>query len=369
MASNNRAAQINKVLKFVKKHFKPVEIPADRTVLEHLIFACCAENSLLDIANQVYASLAADYYDWNEVRVTSIRELAEVMKPLNDPQESATRLKRVLQSVFETHYSFDLEPMKKQNIGATVKQIEKYNGTTRFTVAFVTQNALAGHSIPVNRGLLESMRVVGVVSDTEAAKGAVPGLDRVISKSKGAELGTILHQLGVELYRSPYGPAIRKHLLEIDPSCKDRLPKRPSKASQTRKKEEEAAAKAAAIKKKSDIAAAEKKAEAEAAKKRAAKKTASKKTATKAAAPTKAAVRTKAVVPTKKGPAGKAVKKKKQPAKKAAAAKKSKTTKKKAAKKVTAAKKKPATKKKTGKAVAKGKKKSVTKNLSKRKPK
>jgi endonuclease-3 len=152
--------------------------------------------------------------------------LSDVLKPLNDPTESATRLKRVLQSVFETHYSFDLEPLKKQNIGVAVKTLEKYNGSTPFIVAYVTQQSLGGHSIPVNQGLLESMRIVGVVTDAEAAKGAVPGLERTVPKNKGVETGSLLHQLGVEMHRSPYGPTIRKLLLEIEPDCKDHLPKR-----------------------------------------------------------------------------------------------------------------------------------------------
>jgi endonuclease-3 len=156
-----------------------------------------------------------------------VKELAEVCKPLNDPTEAATRLKRVLQSVFETHYSFDLEPLKKGNIGVAVKTIEKYNGSTPFTAAYVTQQALGGHSIPINQGLLQSMLIVGVVSDGEAAKGTVPGLERAVPKSKGAEVGSLLHQLGVEMFRSPYGPTIRKMLVEIEPDAKDHLPKRP----------------------------------------------------------------------------------------------------------------------------------------------
>lgn len=227
MASKNRAALITKVLKVVKKHYKPVAPPKERTLLENLLFACCLENSPHEAAERVFQSLTTDYFDWNEVRVSTIRELTEALKTLNDPAESSTRLKRVLQSVFETHYSFDLEPLKKQNIGVAVKTIEKYNGSTPFIVAYVTQQSLGGHSIPVNSGLLESMRIVGVVTDAEAAKGAVPGLERTVPKSKGAETGSLLHQLGVEMNRSPYGPTIRKLLLEIEPDCKDNLPKRP----------------------------------------------------------------------------------------------------------------------------------------------
>ena len=226
MASKNRAALITKVLKVVKKHYKPVAPPKERSLLQNLLFACCLENSLHDAAEKVFHSLSTDYFDWNEVRVSTIRELSEVLKPLNDPTEAATRLKRVLQSVFETHYSFDLEPLKKQNIGVAVKTLEKYNGSTPFIVAYVTQQSLGGHSIPVNQGLLESMRIVGVVTDAEAAKGAVPGLERTVPKNKGVETGSLLHQLGVEMHRSPYGQTIRKLLLEIEPDCKDNLPKR-----------------------------------------------------------------------------------------------------------------------------------------------
>jgi len=369
MASNNRAAQINKVLKVAKKHFKPADIPADRTVLEHLILACCAENSLLNLANDVFTTLASDYYDWNEVRVTSIRELTEVMKPLNDPKESATRLKRVLQSVFETHYTFDLEPLKKQNIGQTVKQFEKYNGTTHFTVAFVTQNALGGHSIPINAGLLKSMRVVGVISDSEASKGTVPGLERAVPKSKGAEVGTILHQLGVELHRSPYGPTIRKLLLEIDPQCKERLPKRPSKKIEKPVKEKAVEKPKEKPKPKPEKA----KPASKGSKAKSADKPSSK-GSVKTATSSKKKVVKKAVT---KSPAAKKSGGKK-PAPKAAKAKKKVATKKSAKKQVTtkkttkkkAAAKKTTTKKKGTKASAAGKKKkSVTKKLTKRKPK
>jgi endonuclease III len=231
MAAKNRAALINKVLKVVKKHYKPAPPPKDRTLLQHLLFACCLENSPHDAAEKVFQALSTDYFDWNEVRVSTVRELGEAMKPLNDSQDAATRLKRVLQSVFETHYTFDLEPMKKQNIGQAVKTLEKYNGSTPFIVAYVTQNALGGHAIPINQGLLESMRIVGVVSDAEAAKGTVPGLERVVPKSKGAEVGSQLHQLGIEMFRAPYGPTIRKLLLEIEPEAKDNLPKRPKEAA------------------------------------------------------------------------------------------------------------------------------------------
>jgi hypothetical protein len=150
-----------------------------------------------------------------------------------NPAESASRLKQSLHAVFESVYEFDIETLKKQNIGQAVKQLQKYNGTTPFAVAYVTQHALGGHSIPLNRGALIALHTVGVISDDEFGKGVVPGLERAVSKNKGAEIGSLLHQLGVEVGRNPYGPAARKLMLEIDPNCKDRLPKRPTARPET----------------------------------------------------------------------------------------------------------------------------------------
>jgi endonuclease-3 len=226
MATPNRASLINRTLKIARKHFKLVPAPKDRTLFEHLMFACLLENSPHELAEQVFKTLKEDYFDWNEVRVSTIRELSEVTKPLVDSAEAALRLKQTLHSVFEGVYQFDLETLKKQNIGQAAKQLEKLNGSTPFVVAYVTQHALGGHSMPVNRGLLTAMHVVGVISDAEWKAGTVPGLERTISKNRGIEVGSLLHQLGVEVGRNPYGPNARKLLLEIDPKCKDRLPKR-----------------------------------------------------------------------------------------------------------------------------------------------
>jgi endonuclease-3 len=229
MATPSRSALIGRTLKVLKKHFKPAPVAAkDRSLFEHLIFACLLEDSPLESAEQVFETLKRDYFGWNEVRVSTIRELTDVLKPLVNPAESAARLKQTLHSVFESVYEFDVESMKKQNIGAAAKQLQKYNGTTSFAVAYVTQHALGGHAIPLNRGALIALHAVGVISDDEFAKGVVPGLERAVSKSKGPEVASLVHQMGVEVGRNPYGPPARKLMLEIDPGCKDRLPKRPT---------------------------------------------------------------------------------------------------------------------------------------------
>src|SRR5271157_2124679 len=180
MASVSRTALFGKIHKILKKYYKPAAPPAERTVLEHLLFACVLEDARHEAAEEAFAALRHTFYDWNEVRVTSISELSEVMAVLPDPRAAANRIKRVLHSVFEELYCFDLEDKRKKNLGPTVKWLEKMDGTSKFVVAYVVQAALGGHSIPVDAGTLAALGVLALVSEKEAATGEVPGLERAV---------------------------------------------------------------------------------------------------------------------------------------------------------------------------------------------
>lgn len=232
----NRAALLTKAHKVLKKHYKPVHPVADRPLLEQLLFALCLENATYEAAEQSYAALEANYFDWNEVRVTTVKELSESMSSLPDPAAAATNLRRVLQAVFESNYSFEVEALRKQNLGQAVGKLAGTAGATPFAVAYVTQAGLGGHSIPVDRGALWALQIVGVLTEAEMEAGTVPGMERAIPKNKGIEFGSLLHQLGADLIASPYSTNVHNILLEIAPEAKAHLPKR-----QPKKKPEEAA--------------------------------------------------------------------------------------------------------------------------------
>jgi hypothetical protein len=249
--STNRAALLAKIHKVLKKHYKLIAPPADRTVLDHLLYAACLENARYEAADEAFARLKELYFDLNEIRVTTITEIAEGMGSLPDTSAAAQRVKRSLQSVFEANYSFDLELLKKQNLGKAEKDLEKIQGTTPFMRAYVAQNGLGGHSIPVSRGALEVLCIVGAISDTEAEKGQVPGLERAIPKNKGVEFGSMLQQIGSEYYASPGSAKLKAILLEMDPDAKDRMVKR-----QARLESEAAAAQEAAKEKRQEARAA-----------------------------------------------------------------------------------------------------------------
>ena len=351
----NRSGLYAKIYKVLKKHYKPVAPNMRLPLMQQLLYGCCLENASSVAADKALAALESDYYDWNEVRVSTATELSESMHMLPDPLGAGNRARQILQSVFETNYSFDIEQLKKENIGAAVKKLQKLKGVTPFTVAYVTQMTLSGHSIPVGSGALEAFYIVGVVTEKEKQKYLLPGLERSIPKNAGIEFGSLLNQLGAELIRAPHGLVIRNILLEIAPDAKERLPKR--KSSKTEDPEKSAGVKKKAIEKESKAAKGSKavaKSKALPAAKGAGKSTGS--TSKKAGADKKKAARAKVKkTPVKKTPVKKTpVKKtpvKKTPVKKTPVKKKvikKKLIKKKAIKKVA----KKSTKKRTTKKTA-----------------
>ena len=190
------------------------------------MFACCLEDAGYEAAEEAFAALVHTFFDWNEVRVTSLSELSEVMAGLPDPRVASNRIKRVLHGIFEANYSFDLEDKRKKNLGPTVKWLEKLDGTTQFTVAYVVQAAWAATKFPSTPAPWPSCRILDLVTEKDAAAGVVPGLERAVAKSKGIEFGSLLHQLGADYTANPFSPAVREMLLQIDPAAKERFPQR-----------------------------------------------------------------------------------------------------------------------------------------------
>jgi endonuclease-3 len=229
MSTPNRTAVLNKTHRVLKKSYKYAPLRGEQPLLESLLFACCLENARHDTAGEAFEKLRGSFFDWNEIRVSTVKELSETLPALPNPTAAASRLKNILQAVFESDYSFDLEHLKKLNLGAAVKKLQKLPGATPFVVAYATQVALRGHAIPIDSGTSGALYVLGAISAAEAENGVVPGIERVISKSKGPEFAGLLHELGAEFHANPFAPALRELLLSIARDAKERFPKRTTK--------------------------------------------------------------------------------------------------------------------------------------------
>ena len=129
-----------------------------RPVLEQFLYALCREGVTRDQADRAFRNLRELFFDWNEVRVSSVRELAEAMQGLPNPEQRAQRLIDFLQEVFETTFSFDLETLHKKGVKVAAKQLARYQAANDYAVAWVIQQSLGGHAIPLDSPTLRPLR-------------------------------------------------------------------------------------------------------------------------------------------------------------------------------------------------------------------
>lgn len=223
----NRQQLVAKLHKALKAAYKPVPANLSRSVLEQVLFACCLENAQYAVAEKAFAKLLSGYFDLNEVRVTTVAELAEWLDGLPDPSRAALALRRVLQGVFESTYAFSLDHAKKHSLAHGLKTLENLPGIPPFVVHYVAATALGGHFIPLDLGAITALYLSGIIGQQEYDSGKVAGLDRLIAKKAGAEFSSLLHQFGAECVANLHGATVKKVLQAVNPAAmKERFPKR-----------------------------------------------------------------------------------------------------------------------------------------------
>src|SRR3954470_22828737 len=153
MATQSKAQLLNEIHTLLKKRYKP---KLDRgngrlTVLEAVIYGLCHEGTTREQANQALSRFKDGFFDWNEVRVSTVEEIQEALAGLPEPEGRAQRIRRFLRQLFERTYGFTLEALSKKSLKDAVKSLQEYEAlASDYVLATVIQQALGGHAIPVD---------------------------------------------------------------------------------------------------------------------------------------------------------------------------------------------------------------------------
>jgi endonuclease III len=179
-----------------------------RLVLEQFLYAICREGVTRDAADQAYAGLRDRFFDWNEVRVSSPREIADAIDDyVPDGEARAQRLIDFLQEVFETTFSFDLEGLQKKGLKQAAKQLARYQAANDYAVAWVVQKSLGGHAIPLDAASIRVLRRLGILEEGHDMEVLRASLEHQIPKAKGSDFVDLISVLAED------------HCWEAEPAC------------------------------------------------------------------------------------------------------------------------------------------------------
>jgi endonuclease III len=203
---------LGKLCSAAKKADDAPEMP----VLERMVYAVCREGTSREEADQAYASLRKSFFDLNEIRVSAAREVARAIKELPDSMDRADRIISILQEVFETTYSYDLEGLQKKGLKQAQKQLERYRGANPFVVAFVLRHSMDGHAIPVDSHMLRCLKRLELAPPGADEESAQTALESVVPKAKGVALAEGLSQIA---HRYCFAANPRCHACPVHDTC------------------------------------------------------------------------------------------------------------------------------------------------------
>ena len=196
MAASSKAQFLTEVHALLKKRYK-LEPRADRlSILEAVIYGICHEGVTREQANQALSRFKDDFFDWNEVRVSSIEEIQGALAGLPDAEGRAQRVRRFLRQLFEKTYGFTLEPLVKKPLKESIKALEEYEALgSDYVEATVTQEALAGHAIPVDVPIRRGLARLGVAEPDVDPATLRASLERAVPKNRGLEFADLMEEL------------------------------------------------------------------------------------------------------------------------------------------------------------------------------
>ena len=151
----------------LKKRYEAGAEPEARPVLEQLIYAHLPREGATreQLPTRPSRPCSERFFDWNEIRVSSSRELEEVIRRparRRAPRRSGSSSPSCRKSSRPRSRS-TWKLLQKKGMKQAAKQLARYQAANDYAVAWVMQQALGGHAIPLDGAALRVLRRLGVI--------------------------------------------------------------------------------------------------------------------------------------------------------------------------------------------------------------
>jgi endonuclease-3 len=196
MATQSKTQFLTNVYTLLKRRYKP---KADRNTSKHsvlraVVYGICHEDTTREQANQALSRFNDEFFDWNEIRVSSLEEIQESLAGIPGPEQKALRIRRFLRQVFNRTYGFNLDALAKKPLKEAVKVLKTYEAMeSDYVTATVIQQALSGHAIPIDNEARRVLERLGISESEVPALRAI--VERAIPKNRGAEFLDLIEDL------------------------------------------------------------------------------------------------------------------------------------------------------------------------------
>jgi endonuclease-3 len=224
MAASSKAQYLTDIQNALAKRYSLGPRGGRMSVLEAVIYGICHEGTTREQANQALGRFKDQFFDWNEIRVSTVPEIEAALAGLPAPAEKAQKLRRFLRQLFSKTYKFDLDHLLKKPLKESIKALQEFEApATDYVLGTVVQQALGGHAIPVDgpiRRCLTRLEAIDAGADNATVRSA---LERAVPKTRGVEFADLLEELAHDTCVDGEPDCPRCVLVKLCPTGKERL--------------------------------------------------------------------------------------------------------------------------------------------------
>ena len=196
MAPSSKTQQISQISGLLKQRSKAEPAENRLSILEAVVLGICREGSTADQANQVLSRIKDHFFDWNEVRVSTIKEIVGVLVGLPNAEHRANTIRTFLRQLFTKTYGFNLDALTKKPLKESLKTLQEYDALqSDYVLATVVQRALGGHAIPIADSSRRALVRLGATETDVETSALRSTLERVIAKAQGCQFQEAIEQL------------------------------------------------------------------------------------------------------------------------------------------------------------------------------
>jgi endonuclease III len=164
--------------------------------LEQLMFAQLSWDATSGNAQKAARKLAEQMTDLNEVRVSTPREIAAVIRDcVPNPMECARAISRSLNSIFQRENLVSLGPLQEKGRREARQYLETLDGVNAHASASVLLWSLGAHAIPVNQRLLRALRKEELVDPDADGPQVQAFLERHVAAAEARTFCRVMEKL------------------------------------------------------------------------------------------------------------------------------------------------------------------------------
>ncbi len=131
--------------------------------LETLLVSVLAGDGDDLLAAEILEKLRAELVDWNELRVSSAREIEELIAPLGDAADKAVALRNILQKLFVERHTLNLSHFQRFGRERIEKELDAFGGLTPTVKARMMLKAFDVNVLPMTADIERIVKRLGLV--------------------------------------------------------------------------------------------------------------------------------------------------------------------------------------------------------------